>query len=467
MPNPRDTADRTLVALGGPRANGEGPKLPVSGLVSRAGAAGGQADVLHALSNRLQAVATLNDELHRELTRCYAHLNAIFEITESVASLRSPDLIRESLLQRYACMLGADAAFVARADDAVECVYGPADRPDLPSCAEIGARLGDDITQVRVARRSRQAARIPESGPAPWQALLGALAPRERSVDVIIAVRAPGRIAFDPGDLLASETILVYGGQILGNALLVHDLEQASFATVRALTSVMDARDSYTCGHSERVGWLARLTGEALRLPDSDLQTLEWSGVLHDVGKLGVPETILNKPGPLTTDEFERIKQHPRLSYEILRTVPSLQPTLEAVLYHHENHDGSGYPVGLAGEQIPLLARILHIVDIFDALTSARPYRGRMLLDDAFQALRRESARATDPHLTTVFIRAFSDYARCEPADFAQRFGHVALRQEPGNEAAIGESQPASVQPAERAIRGSQPCEPEPSPSSN
>ncbi len=457
MPNTRSTADRTLSgpgALEPPR----GPDAPAPTLerVARNGAplpnfaGNGHSDVLHTLSSRLQAVASLNEELNRELTRCYSHLNAIFEITEGVANLRCPEAIREALLLRYAGMLEADAAYVAAPDNSIRCV-GRMDRHvDLPGEEVIAERLADEIAQVRVARRSRHASRSPTEPTATWQALLGALAPRERAVEVVIAVRAPGRVPFDPGDLLASETVLVYGGQILGNALLVHDLEEASFATVRALTRVMDARDSYTCGHSERVAWLARMTGKVLGLSRQDLQTLEWAGVLHDVGKLGVPEIVLNKPGPLTPEEFERVKQHPRLGFEILRPVPSLRPALEAVLHHHENHDGSGYPSGLAGEDVPLLARILHVVDVFDALTSARPYRGRMLLEDSFNALRAGSGRSTDPHVTRVFIRAFSDYARCDPKDFARRFGHVALRAHVASESSTlqttGDSHDASVE---------------------
>src|SRR5262249_19517059 len=153
-------------------------------------------------------------------------------------------------------------------------------------------------------------------------------------------------------------------------------LERSALETVCALATVIEARDPYTSGHSERVAWLARMTGELLGLSAADVQELEWAGRLHDVGKIGIAERSLNKIEKLTDIELEQIKQHPRLSYEMLRPVSSLGASLlEAVLHHHEDYDGGGYPDGMAGEAIPLGARILRVVDVFDALTSTRPYR--------------------------------------------------------------------------------------------
>ena len=130
--------------------------------------------------------------------------------------------------------------------------------------------------------------------------------------------------------------------------------------------------------------------------------------------------------GKLTHEEYEIMKRHPRMSYEVLKPVASLKPILRAVLYHHENHDGSGYPEGLAGDDIPLKARIIHVVDIFDALTSSRSYRAGFTRERAFGILNEDAGRVTDPHLTRVFIDAFERYMREQPADFATRFAHIA-----------------------------------------
>jgi HD-GYP domain-containing protein (c-di-GMP phosphodiesterase class II) len=199
---------------------------------------------------------------------------------------------------------------------------------------------------------------------------------------------------------------LTYGTQALNNALLAGHLQRAALETVYALVNAIDAKDNYTSDHSERVGLLARQTGEALQLPPERRQALEWAGLLHDVGKIGIPETILNKPGKLTRAEFGQMKLHPRIGHDMLSPVGRFAPVLEAVLCHHENFDGSGYPDGLRGTQIPLDARIVHVADIYDALTTCRPYRAAYDRAHALDLLERDAGRVTDPEITRVFIAA-------------------------------------------------------------
>ena len=203
-------------------------------------------------------------------------------------------------------------------------------------------------------------------------------------------------------------------------------LERSMLEAVASLAKAVEARDRYTGGHCERVGWLAGLAGRALGLPPDELQMLEWAGLLHDIGKIGVPEEVLNKPGPLTDAEFAIIKRHPRMGYEVLRPLSGLGPVLDAVLYHHENHDGSGYPEGLAGMRIPPSARILHVVDIFDALTSTRSYRRGVSVDEAVGVLRAGSGTVTEPRVTAAFVRALERLMREQPAAFCRRFAHLS-----------------------------------------
>jgi len=208
--------------------------------------------------------------------------------------------------------------------------------------------------------------------------------------------------------------------------LLARFQRQAALETVCALLNVIDARDHYTRGHSVRVGVLARLVGRALGLADPETQTLEWAGLLHDVGKLGVADAILNKQGRLTPAEFEQIKLHPQLGHEIVRPVSTLTSVLDAVLYHHENFDGSGYPAGLAGETIPLSARILRVVDIFDALTSPRPYRQALGGDEALDVLARDAGRVTDAHITRRSVQMIEQLLRKHPFSFRERLAAQA-----------------------------------------
>jgi putative nucleotidyltransferase with HDIG domain len=175
-------------------------------------------------------------------------------------------------------------------------------------------------------------------------------------------------------------------------------------SSVRALTSAIDAKDRYTHGHSERVARYAVCIAEQYGLAREDLDTIYLGGLLHDIGKIGIDDQVLNKPGALTPDEYEQIKRHPQLGYDILRGVRQLQKILPIVLHHHEAWDGSGYPHGLAGESTPLLARITATADAFDAMSSDRPYR-RGMADEKIDVIMREGAgRQWDPDVIDAFF---------------------------------------------------------------
>jgi putative nucleotidyltransferase with HDIG domain len=167
------------------------------------------------------------------------------------------------------------------------------------------------------------------------------------------------------------------------------EAEATYLGAVRALAAALDARDPYTAGHSERVSTFAVAIGEELKLDADAKETLRLGALLHDIGKIGVPDEILRKPGALTAAEFESIKTHPSAGARILRSIPFLAPHIPIVELHHERPDGLGYPYGLQGDEIPLAARIVHVADAFDAMTSARAYRAGRLPVEAIAELRR------------------------------------------------------------------------------
>jgi putative nucleotidyltransferase with HDIG domain len=165
-------------------------------------------------------------------------------------------------------------------------------------------------------------------------------------------------------------------------------LQRQHLATIRALTAAIDARDPYTAGHSIRVGQLAAEIGAELGLDESQLQHLEIGGYLHDAGKVGVRDAVLLKPGALTAEERQMIEPHPRIGLDILAPVDLAPEVVEFVAAHHEKLDGSGYPQGRRSHEIGLVARIAAIADIYDALTTDRPYRAAMTADQALADLR-------------------------------------------------------------------------------
>lgn len=189
------------------------------------------------------------------------------------------------------------------------------------------------------------------------------------------------------------------------NRALIAALESGYLATLRSLASALDAKDPSTRGHSDRVAELAVAVGRELRLDEPGLKALAYGGLLHDVGKIGIPEAILHKAGQLAPAEQELMRAHPAIGAEILRGVAFLQPAAPAVRNHHERWDGGGYPDRLAGEAIPLVARIVNAVDTFDACTSVRPYQ--QPLPDAAAVAVLEGLRGSqiDPAVCDALVR--------------------------------------------------------------
>jgi putative nucleotidyltransferase with HDIG domain len=184
--------------------------------------------------------------------------------------------------------------------------------------------------------------------------------------------------------------------------------ELAYVGAIKALAAALDARDAYTAGHSERVSSLSVLIGRQLHLDQSQLDILRLGALLHDIGKIGVADRVLQKNGPLSQDEFEIIKTHPTLGAHILRQVPFLSAHIPIVELHHERPDGRGYPHGLLGQATPLLARIVHVADAFDAMTTARAYRPAQTPSHAIGELWRYAGSQFDTEVVEAFVAAWS-----------------------------------------------------------
>jgi diguanylate cyclase (GGDEF)-like protein/putative nucleotidyltransferase with HDIG domain len=204
----------------------------------------------------------------------------------------------------------------------------------------------------------------------------------------------------------------VYLGRVEDERRHTQEMADLHLATIEALALAIDAKDQTSQLHIRRVQLYAAALARGLGMSENEIQGVKTAALLHDIGKLAVPEHILSKPGPLTQEEFQKIRVHPQIGAEIISAVPFPYPVAPLILSHHERWDGKGYPQGLKGEEIPLGARILSVVDYFDALTSDRPYHKAMTHQAAVALLLQEAGRALDPNVVQMFISKVPEMAR-------------------------------------------------------
>jgi hypothetical protein len=246
----------------------------------------------------------------------------------------------------------------------------------------------------------------PEEKPylsSPWVAV--ALRPKDAEPGLLVAVRSGTRVPFGAEGQAILRTAAVLAEMGLGKARLLRVLTKSVFDTVNALAVAIEAKDPYTEGHVQRVTQYALALGEELGLPEDQLRILQFGAILHDVGKIGIRAEILNKVAPLEPKEIETIRAHPLIGEQIIRDVDFLQPVRAIIRHHQERYDGSGYPEGLRGEAIPILARVVAVADAYDAISADRPYRKSLGHRTAARILREGAGHLFDPRIVEAFLR--------------------------------------------------------------
>jgi hypothetical protein len=216
--------------------------------------------------------------------------------------------------------------------------------------------------------------------------------------------QAPDVAAYEPHDVRVLEALAELAGNAVRRATLFANLEQSYIEMVLALARAMHVRDRYTAGHGERVATWAEAVARRMGCEESQTRDIRWAAFLHDIGKIGIPDSILLKPGQLTQEEWDVMRRHPAIGQQILQPVERLRNVARLVRHHHERWNGTGYPDGLPGDSVPLGARILATVDAYGAMIDHRPYKAARSHEEAVAELQRCAGTQFDPEVVAVFL---------------------------------------------------------------
>ena len=236
---------------------------------------------------------------------------------------------------------------------------------------------------------------------------------------------------FDPNTLLnIVEQGLKKFEMVNQNIELSKELNELFYKTIKAISSALDAKDKYTHGHSYRVTLYSMILAKKLGYTDEFIESIETAGLLHDIGKIGIPQSILCKPGKLTDEEYQSMKTHPSQGEKMVHEVKQLGKITDWIKSHHERWDGKGYPSGLSGENIPLAARIIALADTYDAMTSTRSYRKALSHEEAIAEIERCSGSQFDPKLAKAFIENQEEMrkAKDNPEEYYNKYSRLEAK---------------------------------------
>jgi HD-GYP domain-containing protein (c-di-GMP phosphodiesterase class II) len=366
--------------------------------------------VQHSWEEALQAVAIDQQQNPRQAQHLLTLLRTGYHLTH----LGSLDELLQSILDDTVAVLDAQRGAIVLADEptgrlqlrAVSRVRRSLPSPQYYSktLAERSFQKGQSFlcSDVRMDARLLTAGSIMHGG---MSSVICALlrSPRQR-LGVLHLDRGPFQEPFSREDFFLADAIAASVSSAIESAQLVARQRDEFVGTITALARAVEVRDQYTADHTQRVTDYSLMLAEALQLSATDRYYIQIGTPLHDVGKIGIEDAILRKPGRLTPEEFERMKLHTLKGAAILETIPALKPVIPIVRHHHERWDGTGYPDRLASDQIEQVARIVAVADAFDAMTSDRPYRPALPPDTAFDELLRKAGTHFDPACVEAFL---------------------------------------------------------------
>jgi response regulator RpfG family c-di-GMP phosphodiesterase len=354
----------------------------------------------------------------QKLARENVHLKSLvslYQISEAMGStihLNSLlDLVLDSIVSEFEANLVSISLWDPHREClALEAFHGPEpeikENPLLSGKSEINYMVLKDAKPQVVNELEKTESNESEERASTYRSLVcHPLLAQGKVIGTLNMLRKGQFHSFGLGDVHLLWILASKAATAIEHSRLYNELEQAYIGTVRAFANAVEARDNYTRGHTERVYKIASLIARALEWSDEQMKNMYMGCILHDIGKIGVPDMILNKPGQLTHDEQETMRKHPETGVRMLEGIPMLEPALPYILYHHEQYDGSGYPLGLKGTNIPIEGRLLAIADTVDAILTNRPYRKGASIEKVTQELISCSGKQFDPDLVQLFLK--------------------------------------------------------------
>jgi HD-GYP domain-containing protein (c-di-GMP phosphodiesterase class II)/HAMP domain-containing protein len=377
---------------------------------------------------------TMTDSLRERsesLTKKVLELATLYEMSRALGSTLDLETLLDSVLDSAMRIFNVELGYVTLRDRetghlTVRSLRGAAAaRPDeaavRTSMSEWVVREGRPLI-FNPPREGEEATGRIDSVSGALAALCVPLISNDGTIGAITVGSRDPHHRFTSDDVRLLATIANHVTIAIGNIELFSSLQDAYLATVRALAAAVDAKDPYTRGHSDRVAQFAISIGDSMDLAPEQRTALEMAAYLHDIGKIGISEDILLKPGKLSDEEMGQMRHHPLIGANILKPIAFPWPIAPVVRHHHEHYDGRGYPAGLRGEEIPMLARVLTVADAYEAMISDRPYRRGRSEEDAILELRRCAGTHFDPRVVDAFIRVLADGAEAAGAIGAVHF---------------------------------------------
>jgi response regulator RpfG family c-di-GMP phosphodiesterase len=342
---------------------------------------------------------------------------ALYKISEAMGSTIRLDFLLNLILETAIKEMDADMASFLLVDEKSSKIIPKASLGVPEELRESGILTGQDDISAWVIKYGKPRVLDEEAGEKLGQhflkkqirsAIVHPLLAKGKVIGILVLIRSQEQISpFTLGQLQSLSIIASKAASAIENSMLYEELKESYLQTLTALANAVEARDIYTRGHTERVCLMAQSLAAEMGWDEEKLWEVKMGGILHDIGKLGVPDAILNKAETLTFEEFEAMKQHPIRGSKILEGIPFLAPAIPYVLYHHERFDGKGYPYGLKKDQIPLQGRLMAVVDTFDAMTSDRPYRKAKTFKQALDEIRDCADTQFDPQIAELFLKTW------------------------------------------------------------